>query len=80
MKIEGSRSAAGVYECEGREGMKRGERKGGNGKGKTVIFTTAKNRGIRYNVPGFKGRLLDTVKNMKKWFWLATFVNVTLEI
>lgn len=66
MKIEGSRSATGVYECEGREGMKRGERKGGNGKGKTGIFATAKSRKFRYNASGFGGRLSDAVKNIKK--------------
>lgn len=76
MKIGVFQSATGVCEDKG------GEEGSGEGlaEEKTVIFTTAKNRGIRYNVPGFKGRLLDTVKNMKKWFWLATFVNVTLEV
>lgn len=76
MKIGVFQSATGVCEGKGwREVLEKGI-----DEEKTVIFTTAKNRGIRYNVPGFKGRLLDTVKNMKKWFWLATFVNVTLEV
>lgn len=33
---------------------------------KTGIFTTAKNRRFRYNVPGFKGRHMVTVKNIEE--------------
>lgn len=44
MKIEGSRSATGVCECEGREGMKRGDEERGEERGKWE----GKNRHIRH--------------------------------